>query len=593
MPQSLTLTPPQAAVKRQRSQELPLSPSRPTSSGQAPSNGPLGGPDDSADRVTVRIPPYLNKTKAKISLAFQELEWKQRFRLQHGFQNPHTSPFRVDRSKTVFKRNRYGNVQPWDASRVRLKKPIGGSDYVNASPIVLKSRKAKNTPGGTSTPVSARQSSSTLVAQNEYRYIATQGPKEGQFSHFWHMVMQETPGDVGVVIMLTQHVEGNKEKCAQYYPVSMENPTMILPAQEGGDEDGEPGPVDDGDPFLDSPTGSADADSLCADSEASQTSDAADEDDKSQEHDPAGSVTLLSSHYDAKIGCEVRKLRLTIDDESKTIYHYYFGGWPDFAKPEAEDRTALLELTKVSKAVAGDAPRIVHCSAGVGRTGTWIALDFLLQELEAGRLAECDPSSSATPPLPNPAQTSTTANGTWGTSGPPRASTPEPKDEEDVIWETVNTLREQRMMMVMNELQYQFIYEVLKEAFIEKYAEKETGPVVVEVQEPSPKVARKKSPSVFGGMYQGTKVGSVKGNADTVSEEAESEAETEVMDGEKTREDADMDSSTSDEEGEATERRDLAASVGEDPYAAVAPETIREGQEKVEQNEIRDHELKR
>ncbi|KIW72458.1 hypothetical protein PV04_00649 [Phialophora macrospora] len=572
MPQSLTLTPPQGAVKRQRSQELPFSASRPTSSGQAPSNGATGGPDDAAGRVNVRIPPYLNKSKAKISLAFQELEWKQRFRLQHGFQNPHTSPFRVDRSKTVFNRNRYGNVQPWDASRVRLKKPIGGSDYVNASPIVLKSLTGKNRPSGTSTPTPARQSSSASVAQNEYKYIATQGPKEGQFSHFWHMVMQETPEDVGVVIMLTQHVEGNKEKCAQYYPVDMENPTMILPAHEGGDEDGEPGPVDD-------------------DSEASNTSDAAGEDDKSQEQDQPDSITLLSSHYDAKIRCDVRKLRLTIDNELKTIYHYYFGGWLDFAKPEAEDRAALLELTKVSKAVAGDAPRIVHCSAGVGRTGTWIALDFLLQELEAGRLAEANPSRSGTP-IPDNATQTTTTNSTWGRSGAARASTPEPKDEEDVIWETVNTLREQRMMMVMNELQYQFIYEVLKEAFVEKYAEKETGPVVIEVQEPSPKVARRKSPSIFGGMYQGTKIGSVKGDADTVSDEAESEAETEVMDGEKPGVDVDMNNDTSDEEGDATGSKKVAASVEEDPYAAVAPETIREGQKKAEQNEIRDHELK-
>ncbi len=31
---------------------------------------------------------------------------------------------------------------------------------------------------------------------------------------------------------------------------------------------------------------------------------------------------------------------------------------------------------------------------------------------------------------------------------------------------------------------------------------------------------------------------------------------------------------------------------GEDPYASVAPETIREGQRKEEQNEVRDHEAK-
>jgi len=53
--------------------------------------------------------------------------------------------------------------------------------------------------------------------------------------------------------------------------------------------------------------------------------------------------------------------------------------------------------------------------------------------------------------------------------------------------------------------------------------------VVIEVQEPSPKVARKKPPSFLGRMYQGTRVGAVKGDEDTVSEGGESEAETEVM----------------------------------------------------------------
>ena len=567
----------------------------------------MGGPDDSARQVNVRIPPYLNKPKAskwnsarrssrasrltiyaEITLAFQELEWKQRYRLQHANQNPHTSPFRVERSKLIWDRNRYGNVQPWHASRVKLKTPIGGSDYVNASPITLKSR-TKKPNSGTSTPVPSDQSSS-VITRAETRYIATQGPKEGQFSHFWHMVMQETPGEVGVVVMLTQHVEGHKEKCAQYYPVGMENPTLILPVHEDGNDVGEPGPTDNGDPFLDSPVGSADTDSVGADSEASQPSDVIDEGEKAQEQRTQDSVTLISSEYDSNTGCEVRKLRLTIDEESKTVYHYYFGGWPDFAKPEADDRAALLELTRVSKAMAGDAPRIVHCSAGVGRTGTWIALDFLLQELEAGRLVESSPSRSPTPTPPHntPAAKS---NGTWGRNGPPKATTPDPKDEEDIIFDTVNTLREQRMMMVMNELQYQFIYEVLKEAFIEKYAEKETGPIVIEVQEPTPKVARKNSRSVSGGPSQGTPAGVYKDE----EERADSEAETEVMEQDKGEADVDIDESSNDEKGQVEESEEKApAAADEDPYSAVAPETIREGQQKTEQSEgeVREHELK-
>ncbi|KAK5195052.1 tyrosine protein phosphatase 1 [Exophiala xenobiotica] len=570
MPQSLTIgTPPSFSIKRQRSQELPINVSRPPTSGQASANGSTVGSDGSARQPSVKVPAYLDKDRAKISAAFVDIGWKERYRLQDGFQNPESSPFRIDRSQTVISRNRYGNVQPWDSSRVKLKKPIGGSDYVNASPIKLTGRSVKERlHSGTSTPRADDRSSQAETHENFYRYIATQGPKEGQFSHFWHMVLQETPGETGVIVMLTQLYEGTKEKCAQYFPLNMENPTIVLPAHEDGNEDVVGGTADDGDPFLDSPTMSADTDSVGTDPESV---DSEPEKENAYPESHCGTVTLLSLTYEARIGCEVRKLSLTIENESKVIYHYLYNGWPDFGKPEAEDRKALMELTKVSKTVAGDSPRIVHCSAGVGRTGTWIALDFLLQELESGRLVETSSDYvTAKPRTPG-------SNGTWGRSGPPKPTTPEFKEEVDLIWETVNSLREQRMMMVMNELQFSFLYEVVKDAFIQKYAEKETGPVVVDVQEPSPKVARKKSP--FGGMFEGTKVGSVTGTEETVSEsESHSEAETEIME--------------KDRSGMAVDVEGAAGTDGEveDPYASVAPETIRDGQRKEEQNEVRDHE---
>ncbi|OAP62146.1 hypothetical protein AYL99_04349 [Fonsecaea erecta] len=596
MPQSLSLsTPPQGSVKRQRSQEMSANVSRPASSGQGQFNGVAEKPDELAKQINLKIPAYLNKSRSKIASAFLDLEWKQRYRLQHASQNPQTSPFRVDRSLTVISRNRYGNVQPWESSRVKLRKPIGGSDYVNASPITLRSRFARKARSGSSTPASTGQPLPTM-APVESSYIATQGPKEGQFSHFWHMVMQETPGEVGVIIMLTQLYEGSKEKCAQYFPPNMDNPTIILPAHEDGSDDGDAEALDDGDPFLDSPPRSAETDSVGTDADdpRSEPQNGPGNDGQkasAQEQGQSGSVTLLSLDYDAKIGCEVRNLRLTIDGEAKTIYHYLFHGWPDFGKPEAEDRRALLELTRVSRAVAGESPRIVHCSAGVGRTGTWIALDFLLQELEAGRLVESSPPQTGT----HTPTTNSNDSGTWGRSGPPKASTPDPKDDEDLIWETVNTLREQRMMMVMNELQYSFLYEVLKEAFIDKYAEKETGPVIIEVQEPSPKVARKRSP--FGGMFRGGRVGRVRRDEDTVSADGvdmgESEAETEIMDKEKAGTETGMDGRTNAESPDDLESHARKGGDGDkDPYAAVAPESIREGQEKKEQNEIREHEVK-
>lgn len=141
-----------------------------------------------------------------------------------------------------------------------------------------------------------------------------------------------------------------------------------------------------------------------------------------------GEVTLLESSFDQYSRSEVRKLRLTLANESKIVWHFLFAGWADYSKPEGEDREALLHLIELSASKCpSDNPRIVHCSAGVGRTGTFIALDHLLRELDSGQLLKVtDPQT-------------------------------------DPVFETVNRMREQRMMMVYNEMQLQFIYEVLRE----------------------------------------------------------------------------------------------------------------------------------
>lgn len=447
---------------------------------------------------------------------------------------------------------------------MRLKKPIDGSDYVNASPITLYSRNhtSKNI-DARSTPLSSVSGGTDIPT----KYIATQGPREGQFSHFWHMVMQETPGDVGVIVMLTRLFEGNKEKCSQYYPSDMKNPTLILDDNGTGKTIEETEDQGNGDPFLDPPMlrkhtnirGAVNTLSVQAKSRSSSR----------ERPTPSQTVTLLSSHYDPTIKCEVRELKLSLDGQSKTIYHYFFNSWPDFGKPEAEDRKALLELTKVSAFMARDAPRFVHCSAGVGRTGTWIALDFLLRELESGRLLESSPSSSTSsqsgaPPDPQDAPLPTP---TWGRSGPAKVATPDPEEQEDFIAETVNSLREQRMMMVMNELQYSFIYEVVRDAFIEKYAEKQTGPIVIEVQEPSPKIARTQSP--FHDLHKDSRTERLQNAED----ESASEAETEIID----------------EDNKVAGDKDSDETIV-DPYSAVAPDTIRQGIMKEKQDGVEDNE---
>ena len=298
------------------------------------------------------------------------------------------------------------------------------------------------------------------------------------------MVFHESK-DVAVIVMLTQTFEAGREKCAQYFPPHLEQASMILveepikePFSEGTAETkksqeanpADPAAVDQANDEETAPekvfettndmAGSSAAEKtetaevietsgptivghpvaeVIANEESPKESNrsfAAQEidtpviDPNNQEERPKtiGKITLLEITYDVKSRSEIRKLELTIGSETKIVWHYLFVGWADYSKPEGDDREALLELIRSSTSKSGPHnPRVVHCSSGVGRTGTFIALDHLLQKLESGQLLQ----------LADP--------------------------EADPVFDTVNQMREQRMMMVYDEMQFEFIYDVLRE----------------------------------------------------------------------------------------------------------------------------------
>lgn len=187
--------------------------------------------------------------------------------------------------------------------------------------------------------------------------------------------------------MLTQISESGREKCFQYFPTDSKDDTLII-NEEDEFEDG----------F------------------------------KAQ-------IRLLELMTDESKRITTRKLLMTVKDESRIVWHLSFSGWPDFGVPEGGNRLALFELLRMSTEKNGmlENPRIVHCSAGVGRSGTFIALDHLLRELNAGAVATTE-------------------------------------DDGDMIFDTVNKLREQRMTMVQSDAQYLFLYNVLKDRFEEELA---------------------------------------------------------------------------------------------------------------------------
>ncbi|KAF2196565.1 hypothetical protein GQ43DRAFT_252281 [Delitschia confertaspora ATCC 74209] len=331
-------------------------------------NSRAPSPMEPSSQEAIPYPAFLRQNTSDVHNKFVELEWEQRKRLV-GSRSSDGTPSQWARvsGEVAMNRNRYVNVDPYASNRVKLKVPDGHSDYINASPIVLKSSKS-----GTET-----------------KFIATQGPKADITSHIWRMVWHETTSP-SVVVMLTQTRETGREKCYPYYPQSLSSPTLT---------------VNEHDEFEDGFT---------------------------------STLTLLSLEKNEDIRAQVREIEMSNTDgsESKKIWHLLFAGWPDFHIPEGADRSALLNLIAMSRQKNADNsenPRIVHCSAGVGRSGTFIALDWLLQELEEGSLDEVD-------------------------------------DDSDPVVEVVDNLRQQRMMMVQGEAQFSFLYDILRDLWRERWA---------------------------------------------------------------------------------------------------------------------------
>uniref|UniRef100_A0A8C4WXI8 protein-tyrosine-phosphatase n=1 Tax=Eptatretus burgeri TaxID=7764 RepID=A0A8C4WXI8_EPTBU len=70
--------------------------------------------------------------------------------------------------------------------------------------------------------------------------------------------------------------------------------------------------------------------------------------------------------------------------QRRPIYHFHFLSWPDFGVPTSSTLEWFVRLFQGHVIGNGcrPGPFVVHCSAGVGRTGTFIALDMLLQQIE-------------------------------------------------------------------------------------------------------------------------------------------------------------------------------------------------------------------
>nr|XP_039259553.1 receptor-type tyrosine-protein phosphatase delta-like [Styela clava] len=82
-------------------------------------------------------------------------------------------------------------------------------------------------------------------------------------------------------------------------------------------------------------------------------------------------------------GFKVRKLKVISNTQQITTHMFHFVNWPDHGAPVTTSN--LIRFHNSVSAHETNAPIVVHCSAGAGRTGAFIAFDMLLEESRALR----------------------------------------------------------------------------------------------------------------------------------------------------------------------------------------------------------------
>uniref|UniRef100_A0A672PQN1 protein-tyrosine-phosphatase n=1 Tax=Sinocyclocheilus grahami TaxID=75366 RepID=A0A672PQN1_SINGR len=102
-------------------------------------------------------------------------------------------------------------------------------------------------------------------------------------------------------------------------------------------------------------------------------------------------VTLVCE--DAKPNYKIRLLELKNGKtgETREIYHFHYTTWPDFGVPEspASFLNFLFQVRESGSLGPENGPAVVHCSAGIGRSGTFSLVDTCLDLMDKRK----DPSS--------------------------------------------------------------------------------------------------------------------------------------------------------------------------------------------------------
>ncbi|KAL5021659.1 hypothetical protein ScPMuIL_000814 [Solemya velum] len=156
-------------------------------------------------------------------------------------------------------------------------------------------------------------------------YIAATGPKPNTIHDTWSMIVQQK---CGKIVMLTNLMEGEKKKCERYWPLA-----------------GEPMKLED--------------------------------------------ITLTLTSEEERSFYTIRSIsvRFTEAEKTKTIVvqQLHFTSWPDHGVADPRHLAVFhRRVTSLHTSLPG--PLLVHCSAGIGRTGTFIGVVILDALVTYGRL---------------------------------------------------------------------------------------------------------------------------------------------------------------------------------------------------------------
>uniref|UniRef100_A0A1D1XGQ2 protein-tyrosine-phosphatase n=1 Tax=Anthurium amnicola TaxID=1678845 RepID=A0A1D1XGQ2_9ARAE len=164
---------------------------------------------------------------------------------------------------------------------------------------------------------------------NVSRFIATQGPLTNTFEDFWEMVLQYR---CPVIVMLTMVDDAKMRKCADYFQ-----------AESGVREFG----------------------NICVSTKCTIISHS--------------SLVLSSMEVKYKDS----------EEPPLPVLHIQYPEWPDHGAPE--DTVAVRDILKRMYHVPPDlGPIVVHCSAGIGRTGTYCTIHSTIQRILVGDMTSVD-----------------------------------------------------------------------------------------------------------------------------------------------------------------------------------------------------------